>query len=327
MKRLIVNADDLGICKSTNLAIAEAFRRGILTSTSLMANGRAFDHALEHAVTLNPELGIGLHVCLTNGRSLMPQEEIPLLVDDRGRFRHGFVSLYRLTLTHPAAAVEQIEHEVAAQFEKLVAAGVSIDHADSHRHVHMIPAVFRTVTKLARRYHCPAIRISHEPFVPLRAMLRPARLRLVLNNVSKKLVLSTLAAWNRRYADGLRSSARVFGILDSGRMDLAALQGAVASAPDGVTEIITHPGGQDPDLQPEDDPMESRRLRSSGRYAEFRALVDPRIREEIDRLECSLADYSDLVSTGHGERSATATVWNTAPQPPFTSLGGSRRFR
>ena len=43
MKQLIINGDDLGVCEATNLAIAEAFTNGILTSASLMANGPAFE--------------------------------------------------------------------------------------------------------------------------------------------------------------------------------------------------------------------------------------------------------------------------------------------
>lgn len=296
MKHLIVNADDLGICESTNRAIAEAYRRGIVTSTSLMANGRAFDHALEHVVKPNPDLGVGLHVCLTNSRSLLPRAEIPLLVDQRGWFRHGFLSLYQLTFFRPGAVIQQIEREVAAQFEKLAAAGLSIDHVDSHRHVHMIPAVFQTVTEVARRHQCPAVRVSHEPFPRLPTLLRPSRLRLLLNNMSKKLLLSTLAAWDRRHVDGLCTPDRVFGILDSGGMDRRAIRDAIAWATDGVTEIITHPGGRHPDLQPEDDPVESRRLRSPGRYAEFLALVDQTTAESIDRVGWCLARYLDAAT-------------------------------
>jgi len=297
MKRLIINADDLGICRSTNRAIAEAFRHGVLTSTSLMANGPAFEDALEHVVRPNPELGVGLHVCLTNARSLLPRKEIPLLVDDRGRFRHGFLSLYQLTLTRPKAAAEQIGRELSAQFERLMAAGVSIDHVDGHRHVHMIPAVFRTVTRLARRYRRPGIRISHEPYPRLQRLLQPSRLPLLLTNLPKKLVLSTLAAWSCRHADGLQAPDRVFGILDSGRMDFTALQAAIASASDGLTEIITHPGGQYPDLDPAADPMESRFLGSPWRHAEFQALVDQRVRNQIGRLGVVPASYPHPLET------------------------------
>ena len=46
MPHLIVNADDFGITEGTNRAIIDAHQRGIVTSTSLLANGYAFDHAV-----------------------------------------------------------------------------------------------------------------------------------------------------------------------------------------------------------------------------------------------------------------------------------------
>ena len=294
MKQLIVNADDSGICRSTNRAIAEGYRRGILTSTSLMVCGPAFEHALEQVVRPNPDLGVGLHVCLTNTRSILSPEEVPLLVDRRGRFRQGFVSLFRLTLTNRRSVMEQIEREIAAQFEVLETHGVPIDHVDSHRHVHMIPAIFETVTRLAHRYRCPAVRVCHEPIPRLGVLLRPSRLPLLAGNIAKKLVLSTLTVCNRRRTAGLYTPDRVVGVLDSGRMDLGTIQEAIASATDGVTEIITHPGEKDPDVHPDAHPMERTFLRSPGRFAEFAALVDPTIRELVERLGCSMVRYSNL---------------------------------
>lgn len=307
MKQLIINADDLGICESTNRAIDEAFRHGVLTSASLMANGIAFDHAVEHVVRPNPGLGIGLHVCLTNARSLCPAEEVPLLVDERGRFRHGFVSLCRLTLTRRISVMEQIEREIAAQFESLQGRDVPVDHLDSHRHVHMIPAIFDVVIRLARRYQCPAIRISHEPFPRLRALLRPSRLPLLFNNVSKKLVLSALAAIDRRKAPDLLRSNRVYGILGSGRMDGDGVRDAVASAGEGTSEIIVHPGGDDPVMDPEASDLERRFLLSPNRRAEFLALVDPGTRKAIHRAGCRPVGCSD-VTVSEAQDSLQASV-------------------
>ena len=95
-KYVVVNADDLGITRSTNLAIRQAFREGIVTSASLMANMTAFQHALDHVVYQNPGLGIGIHLCLTSGKPVLPPAQVPLLVDRQGHFCRGFLGLYRL---------------------------------------------------------------------------------------------------------------------------------------------------------------------------------------------------------------------------------------
>jgi predicted glycoside hydrolase/deacetylase ChbG (UPF0249 family) len=279
MKSLVINADDLGMCESTNSAIADAHRRGILTSASLMATGVAFDHAYEHVVRANPRLGIGLHVCLTNGRALCPPSEIPLLVDDQGRFRNGFLSLYRLTLTRPQAVLTQVEREVSAQFERLLSHGISIDHVDGHRHVHMIPRIFPVVSCLALRYGCAAIRVAHEPFVPSRALLRPLGLPRLMANLPKKLLLSALARRNRPVAGPLAMSHRTIGILGSGRMDRLAVLDAIANDFDGATEIITHPG-----------------LYSANSRAELLALLDPHVRDQLHAHGRSPRRFSEIGS-------------------------------
>jgi len=280
MRAVIINADDLGCCESTNLAIAEAHRQGILTSASLMANGSAFDHAIEHVVCPNSGLGIGLHVCLTGGSALSPPAEIPLLVDEKGRFRNGFLSLYRLTLSRPEDVVKQIELEVSAQFERLLSRGISIDHVDSHRHVHMIPRIFAIVARLTRRYGCAAIRVSDEPFMSLGAMVRPSGLPRLLSNLPKKLLLSALARRNRHAARPLRVADRTYGILGSGRMDHRAILDALAGDLDGVTEIITHPGTGAAHLAGATR-AEMRFLCSADRRAELLALLDIDIRDRI----------------------------------------------
>ena len=94
-KYLIINADDLGLSVATNLAIRRAFREGVVTSASLMANMPALDHAIEHVIHGSPHLGVGVHLCLTSGRPVLAGQ-VPLLVDEEGCFRHGFSGLLRL---------------------------------------------------------------------------------------------------------------------------------------------------------------------------------------------------------------------------------------
>ena len=66
MKNLIVNADDLGWTDGVNRGIVEAFRHGIVTSASLLANGAAFAGGVEAARSA-PGLGVGIHLNLSDG--------------------------------------------------------------------------------------------------------------------------------------------------------------------------------------------------------------------------------------------------------------------
>src|ERR1700691_3292444 len=84
MKQLILNADDFGYTRGINEGIIRAHRDGVLTSATLMANGAAFDDAVERAKA-NPTLGVGCHLVLTGGFAVAPREEIPSLADSGGR--------------------------------------------------------------------------------------------------------------------------------------------------------------------------------------------------------------------------------------------------
>src|SRR5688500_8967367 len=131
MTHVVVNGDDLGIAYAVNAAIARAFREGILTSASLMANMPAFDDAVENVVAPNRGLGVGVHLVLTSGVCVSEPRHVPLLVDGSATFRHGFFGIRRLVYgLRASAAVTQIERELRAQYEKVLALGLRVDHLD-----------------------------------------------------------------------------------------------------------------------------------------------------------------------------------------------------
>src|SRR5262245_58108704 len=86
MRRLLVVGDDLGLAPAVNAGIAAAYRDGILTSSSLLANTPYFDETLALARDL-PGLKIGIHLTLVAGDPLLPAAEIPSLIGAGGSFR------------------------------------------------------------------------------------------------------------------------------------------------------------------------------------------------------------------------------------------------
>ena len=94
MRRLIVNADDFGFTAGINRAIVEAHIRGIVTSSTLMANGRAFEDAVSLAATV-PDLSVGCHVVLIDGAPVLDAELLPSITTSTSsgsRFRDGLKS-------------------------------------------------------------------------------------------------------------------------------------------------------------------------------------------------------------------------------------------
>ncbi len=68
-RRIIINADDFGLCDGVNEAVAQAHSDGILTSATIMVNMPAAEKAVKIAKKL-PSLGIGVHLNLTEGRPI-----------------------------------------------------------------------------------------------------------------------------------------------------------------------------------------------------------------------------------------------------------------
>jgi predicted glycoside hydrolase/deacetylase ChbG (UPF0249 family) len=329
-RTLIVNADDLGICRSANLAIAHAAREGIVTSASLMANMDAVGQVCNLPANTIPSdaprrLGLGVHLCLSSGRPVLDSRDLPLLVDGDGFFHRGFIGLFRLVHSRRAnEALQQIERECAAQTERLESLGFELDHVDSHQHVHMIPQIFRIAAALAAARGI-AIRVADEPlFLPDREPAwtsqpacsavqkasdkpprRPGEIhllrRLAGGGLLKKTLLSCCARSIRRSGGLPEHTAHYFGVLDTGRMSLPVLRSILRTLPEGVSEINLHPGSGELASAPGDQDhrgnpcsrADRRFLRRPERAAELAAVLDPSLPAELRSLGIELASFRD----------------------------------
>lgn len=146
--KLIVNADDFGLSRGVNFGIIDAMHHGIVRSTTLMASGPAFDHAVELGKG-NKALGIGIHLTLTWGYPLVSGHKT--LVDEQGKFHKLAYVENHTDCLDPA----EIEKEFTAQIEKVLASGIEPTHLDSHHHVHMLPAHREITAAVARKYSLP----------------------------------------------------------------------------------------------------------------------------------------------------------------------------
>ena len=151
MSKLIINADDFGYSKGVNYGIIDAYQNGILTSTTMMTNMPAAEHAAKLAFE-NPELSVGIHFVLTCGGPV--STGVPSLVDEHGNFKKLSVLEKDQTIK-----LEEIEKEYRAQLDRFLSFGLKPSHFDSHHHMHMHEMVYPIFEKLAKEQDVP-IRIS-----------------------------------------------------------------------------------------------------------------------------------------------------------------------
>lgn len=149
LKKLIINADDLGLTKAVSDAIFEIFENGSLTSATLMVNMPGSTYAAEKSKQYNA-LGIGLHANFTEGKPLLTSQN---LTDSEGNFI-GRKDLFKRILLFKATQAE-IQKELEAQHNKLLELGVKPTHVDSHEHIHILPRIFPVFADFARSKNLP----------------------------------------------------------------------------------------------------------------------------------------------------------------------------
>lgn len=202
MRRLIINADDFGFTRDVNAGIVYAHTSGVLTSTTLMANGDAFDDAVRLAKE-TPTLDIGAHLVLVQGASLLDGSPLPATP------RHLLGVLARRRLN--------VYAELKAQLEKILAAGIVVSHLDTHKHTHLVPSVFRAVIRLADEFGVRWVRLPPAP-------------------IGKSYYRRAAAARNIKLPD------HFLGFKLTGTLTEETFAQALEDVQDGVTEFMCHPG-------------------------------------------------------------------------------------
>ena len=290
MRRLIINADDFGLTERINDAIVKCHRDGIVTSTTLMANGSAFDNAIGRART-EQKLGIGIHLNLSEGTPISDPSQLGPLIDERGRF---YLSPFQMLRKLMAKGIRlgKVEIELRAQIEKVLNAGIEVTHLDGHKHFHFIPQFLQIALRLAQEYKIPAIRCAGEGSTRLFRLAGrnwrslPTVLKQYFIGKTLSILASTMKA--RVKSAGLKAPDYLLGIASTGFLDSHHLRNLITRLPDGTSELVCHPGYVDKYL------MESPTRLYQQRETDITALVSPEVKERLNRCGVHLINYKNL---------------------------------
>ena len=187
VKKLIINADDLGFSLGVNQAILKANKEGFLSHASLMANTQFFDHAVKEIIPQCPKLKVGVHVNLTCAKALFSKN----ILTENGLLNNTFVKL--LFKRKSKKVLESLEKEIELQILKIKESEIKISHIDGHEHVHVIPSINKIVRKLAKKYEIERVReINEGLFESWKFNGKTAS----VSNVIKLLLLKFLSLFN-----------------------------------------------------------------------------------------------------------------------------------
>lgn len=271
MTRLILNGDDFGMSHEVNAGVLLAHTEGVLTSASLMVNGEAAGEAVELALR-HPTLSVGLHLALIEGRSTLSPSEIPDLVDSEGRFGTAPFSVGINYFFKPGIE-RQLEAEITAQIEKFLSFGLPLSHIDGHLHLHIHPTILNILLNLAKRYPIRATRLPRDRFW--------FNLRFDRRRLASKTAHFILFALLSRYAKGrllrhgITFTDRVYGLLQTGRMNERYLLYLLERLESGVAEIYFHPATGE-------FPLQRQYMPNYRHKEELAALISPLVKEAIE---------------------------------------------
>lgn len=231
MTKIIINADDFGISPGTNQAIITAYQKGLLTSTSIMPNGPAFNTAVKLAHQ-NPNLGIGIHLSLTWGKAILPPTSIPDLVMPDGYFYPSFLRVFIKSL-YSAKYRQQVYNEFNAQIKTVLNSEIKPDHLNSQIHIHFCPGIFPIVLALSKKYKLSNLRLPNEPYIGHYSII----------NLIKWLYLKIIYYYLKIIFNP-QVKNQFYGVLYTSQMSKKIIEKIcfLAKQKNSSVEILTHPG-------------------------------------------------------------------------------------
>ena len=284
MKRLIINADDCGADVARNRGIFGAIKKGVVTSVSILPNGPAFNDAIQRIKSLNNEKGVswGVHINLSEGEPL--SSGLRILAESDGCFQGKLPAIKLLTGISSTALEREIVVEVEAQVKKLLNAGILIHHLDSHHHIHAFPAVIKAAISAAIKYKIPWIRIPEET--------KPSYRNLDISDeiAAEAGLFSKYAAEARTRIEttGIRTTNHFRGLYLKGRLSPLIMEELLITLPDGLTELMTHPGHADTGHL--SGPFST--FSTQDRERELETLLHPELSSLLEKYHVSLTSFT-----------------------------------
>ena len=277
-RSLIINADDLGANAQRSHGIFQCHEFGVVTNATLWPNVSDSERSAKHAKERG--LPVGLHLNLCEEYPLSKQEDVSTLVNPNGQF-FDVDRLFTL-LNEGAVQREHLEREVRAQLEWMYDQGLTPTHIAGNWDCHVHPAVVQTLIPLMERYGLRFVRIpKEEPLPPFGFEVPAAQLSAIAD-----INAMAAAAQEQFAARGIGSADHFRGHTLLGNASLKNLRHILSRLPEGVTELMVHPGSQTVYGTPFDlDPQ---------RQTELRMLLDESIPALLAEKKIRLCSFADL---------------------------------
>ncbi len=289
--RLIITADDYGMCKVVNDAIEACMSHGVVTATCVMTNMPAFGTAVRLRQKF-PDSSLGIHWTVTQGCPVLPPQMVPTLIGRNGEF-HVPALFKRLWLLGRISKTE-LEAELTAQYERCCEAIGHPDFWNTHQNFHVFPTLYDTCVEIGLNLGIAATR-SHR------------RITLPLHESPAQYHLRNPLHWLKGFGIGWwvgkaesRGAMMPDGILYVPDTDskLTSLEATVQRVPwlkyPKALELVIHPATE----------VDARvfRRHAERRVQQYQLYANPDVRKRLRQLGVQLVGFEAL----HGSQYAPA---------------------
>lgn len=255
MRKLIINADDLGMSATVNAKIVECIKLGIITSSTLMANAPAFEEGVRIAKT-NPQISVGIHLNIIEFTPLTNESVFKKhgIVSENGCFIEGAIFNVPINEELKQAVFEEWD----AQITKMEKEGLLPTHCDSHEHTHTIQELQDILCRVLDKHNIKRVRRTINPSIRLMLRARKSVASSISSTIDKnnakpikkrnviirryRLLVSKYTSWRWNQKMGnryiLTDAFYSFGDFYSNR-DVLNL-----GSNSTVIELMCHPGNQ-----------------------------------------------------------------------------------
>ena len=283
-KRFILNADDLGMSKAVNKAVLDGYSNGILKSASIVANGEAFEDAINNVLAQCPELGVGIHLNVTEGFSMC--RDALSLTDSDCKFNNSYLNLLIKSYNPKEKEfLEDLEREFRRQIEAVMSK-TRVTHIDSHQHIHSIPKIFEIVARIAKEYGIKQVRTHFEKIYLVPDVFKIFNFRYLLN-VFRVLFfdLMTLVNESTVHRYELKTNDYLVGLVYDMMTDSLTIAYGVlfTNYKKTTVEAIIHP------CRYEDGTV-------NHRFTEYLLTKNKKLKSKIEKLGFEITNYAEKES-------------------------------
>ncbi len=280
-KRMIINADDFGLCTGVNDAVAAAHSRGVLTSATLMANMPGSLDAAAMVAQL-PNLGVGVHLNVLEGKPVSRDSRVGVLLDRDGSFRLSPAKL-AVKSFFSADIRRAVAIELTEQIRWVIDNGISPSHLDSHKHFHCFGSLYRIVCQLAEEFGIAVVRWPWEPAT----LCRGDWPKVTAKDRRRAFIVRNLALRCRKLDSRFIRNDLFFGLAHTGSIDMEFWSELSRTQFCGVAEVMTHPG-----YLARVDASRTRLV--AQRQMELKWLCEPGTKEALSRAGIELTHYGRI---------------------------------